>query len=122
MSTITDNENIHIYEVRYIFCAQCDREVELEDAQKDDGDLLCRRCHRQATGRSAWDDGKIRGDRRIDDTDPDVRRVAQLLHSNESMHMHEWIEADVCAYCALRASRAVRALRPQPEPTSEDHT
>lgn len=102
---------IHTYTVEFIYCQCCDREVELNDSHEHGGERLCGECHRRATHKTAWTDGKIRGDRRIDHADPAVRRIAETLHRNESMHMHEWIDMDVCAYCALRASRAVRQLR-----------
>jgi len=55
---------------------------------------------------SAWNDPKIVGDPRIADTHAHVRRVAEYLHNNESLHMHQDISDVVCVYCALRASRA----------------
>lgn len=39
-----------------------------------------------------------------------VDAIAKFLHFNESMHMHEDIEAECCAYCWLRAGKAIRAL------------
>ncbi|GAA0705032.1 hypothetical protein GCM10010193_70090 [Kitasatospora atroaurantiaca] len=51
-----------------------------------------------------------------------VRAVAENLHYNESMHMHEQIEAtEPCSYCWLRAGRSVRVMRQfesQPTPAS----
>jgi hypothetical protein len=58
--------------------------------------------------RGTWDDPAIVNDPRIDDDDPVVRAVAQMLHGNESMHMHEYISSEICAYCALRTSRVLR--------------
>lgn len=55
-----------------------------------------------------WADPRIMGDNRIDHNDPVVRRVAEMLHNNESLHMHEYIRGVVCPYCALRASRVIR--------------
>lgn len=41
-----------------------------------------------------------------------VRVVAEKLHYNESMHLHEGSERkEPCSYCWLRAGKAVRALR-----------
>lgn len=43
-----------------------------------------------------------------------LRQVAQKLHYNESMHMHDDIESkDPCRYCWLRAGRALAAAREQ---------
>lgn len=39
-----------------------------------------------------------------------VDAIADFLHFNESLHMHEDIEAKCCAYCWLRAGKAIRAL------------
>lgn len=61
--------------------------------------------------RGTWDDPAIVDDSRIDHGDPLVRRVAEHLHNNESMHMHWYVGAFVCPYCALRASRAVKLVR-----------
>lgn len=58
--------------------------------------------------RGTWGDPAITGDPRIDDRDPLVRRVAEMLHSNESLHMHEYIPEVICPYCALRTSRVLR--------------
>ena len=57
-----------------------------------------------------WDSLEIVGDTRIDQDDPRVRIVGEYLHHGESIHLHKDIDAEVCAYCALRASRAVRVL------------
>lgn len=58
--------------------------------------------------RGTWEDPAIVNDPRIDDHDPTVRAVAQMLHGNESMHMHQDIPAVICVYCALRTSRVLR--------------
>lgn len=58
--------------------------------------------------KGTWDDPAIVSDGRIDLEDPQVRAVAERLHGNESMHMHEHIGAVICAYCALRTSRVLR--------------
>ncbi|HEV3370491.1 MAG TPA: hypothetical protein VG074_13080 [Acidimicrobiales bacterium] len=34
--------------------------------------------------------------------------MAERLHGNESMHLHEYIPATICPYCALRTSRVLR--------------
>ncbi len=57
-----------------------------------------------------WSDPKIINDARIDDDDPRVRAAAQSLHNNESYHLHQDIQDQVCIYCALRASRVVSIL------------
>lgn len=56
----------------------------------------------------AWGRQQIVTDPRIDHEDAVVRRVAEMLHSNESMHLHIDISDAVCVYCALRASRVLR--------------
>lgn len=61
-----------------------------------------------ATKRGTWDDPAIVGDPRIDHENPTVRAVAQKLHGNESMHLHEYVGSIICPYCALRASRVLR--------------
>lgn len=61
-----------------------------------------------ATKKGTWDDPAIVGDPRIDHENPTVRAVAEHLHSNESMHLHEHIRSGVCVYCALRTSRVLR--------------
>lgn len=58
--------------------------------------------------KGTWDDPAIIDDKRVDHENPLVRAVAQRLHSNESMHMHSYIEGVICPYCALRASRVLR--------------
>ena len=58
--------------------------------------------------KGTWDDPAIMNDPRIDHTDPLVRAVAEKLHGNESMHLHEYISAAICPYCALRTSRVLR--------------
>lgn len=63
------------------------------------------------TKRGTWDDPAIVDDPRIDDQDPLVRKVAQMLHGNESMHLHENIPSEICTYCALRTSRVLRWSR-----------
>jgi predicted transcriptional regulator len=60
------------------------------------------------TKKGTWDDPAIVNDGRIDHENPTVRAVAEKLHANESMHMHEQIPAVICAYCALRTSRVLR--------------
>lgn len=60
------------------------------------------------TKKGTWDDPAIVGDPRIDHENPIVRAVAEQLHANESMHLHEQIPADICVYCALRTSRVMR--------------
>jgi hypothetical protein len=61
--------------------------------------------------RGTWSDPAIIDDPRIDHDDPTVRAVAERLHSNESMHMHQHIGAAICVYCALRTSRVLRWAR-----------
>lgn len=39
-----------------------------------------------------------------------VDAIAPFLHRNESLHMHEDIGKTCCAYCWLRAGKAVMAL------------
>lgn len=39
-----------------------------------------------------------------------VDAIAPFLHHNESLHMHEDIGESCCAYCWLRAGKAVMAL------------
>lgn len=63
------------------------------------------------TLRGTWDDPAIVSDPRIDHEDALVRAVAERLHSNESMHMHDYIQATICPYCALRTSRVLRWAR-----------
>lgn len=64
-----------------------------------------------ARQRGTWDDPAITEDKRIPHEDPLVRKIAEALHRNESMHMHRYISSVVCPYCALRASVAVRMVR-----------
>jgi len=64
-----------------------------------------------ARQRGTWDDPAITEDKRIPYQDPLVRKIAEALHRNESMHMHWYISSVVCPYCALRASVAVRMVR-----------
>lgn len=61
-----------------------------------------------AVTRGTWDDPAIVQDPRIDHENPVVRKVAEKLHGNESMHLHEYIGSTICPYCALRASRCLR--------------
>ena len=60
------------------------------------------------TERGTWGDPAIINDPRIDHEDPTVRAVAEKLHGNESMHMHEYISSEICVYCALRTTRVLR--------------
>lgn len=39
-----------------------------------------------------------------------VDAIALFLHHNESLHMHEDVGAACCAYCWLRAGKAILAL------------
>lgn len=64
-----------------------------------------------AQQRGTWDDPAIVDDQRIPHEDPLVRKIAEALHRNESMHMHWYVGSVVCPYCALRASVAVRMVR-----------
>ena len=64
-----------------------------------------------AEQRGTWDDPAITGDQRIPHEDPLVRKIAERLHRNESMHLHWYVASIVCPYCALRASHAVRVVR-----------
>jgi hypothetical protein len=57
-----------------------------------------------------WQDREITSDTRIDHEDPRVRSVAERLHRNESTHLHLHISENVCVYCALRATHAVREI------------
>lgn len=59
------------------------------------------------TKKGTWDDPAIVDDPRIDHEDHSMRSVAQRLHSNESVHMHEYINSVICPYCALRTSRVL---------------
>ncbi len=61
-----------------------------------------------STKKGTWNDPAIIGDRRIDHENETVRAVAERLHSNESMHLHECVSSTICPYCALRASRVLR--------------
>lgn len=58
--------------------------------------------------RGTWDDPAIVGDTRIDHENELVRTVAERLHSNESMHLHESVSSVICPYCALRTTRVLR--------------
>lgn len=60
------------------------------------------------TLKGTWKDAAIVNDPRIDDENDTVRAVAERLHGNESMHLHEYISSVICPYCALRASRVLR--------------
>lgn len=60
--------------------------------------------------RGTWLDSEITNDPRIADSDPVVREAAMALHRNESMHLHWYIDRDVCPYCALRASLVVAVI------------
>lgn len=64
-----------------------------------------------AEWRGTWDDVNIVNDERIPHQDPLVRKIAEALHRNESMHLHWYVSSVVCPYCALRASVAVRMVR-----------
>ena len=64
-----------------------------------------------STQRGTWDDDAIVHDQRVPHDDPLVRKIAEALHRNESMHMHWYVGGVVCPYCALRASTAVRVVR-----------
>jgi hypothetical protein len=64
-----------------------------------------------AEQRGTWDDPDIVKDDRIPHEDALVRKIAEALHRNESMHLHWYISSVVCPYCALRASVAVRMVR-----------
>ena len=59
---------------------------------------------------AGWDTPEIAEDARINRDDPRVRVAAELLHRGESIYHHRDITAQVCVYCALRASRIVRFL------------
>lgn len=56
---------------------------------------------------------QIVGDNEIE-TLSQIKEVAQKLHANESIHMHQYgKEKDncgACSYCLLRAGRAIRAI------------
>ncbi len=41
-----------------------------------------------------------------------VQEIAQHLHYNESLHMHDDVGSDEpCSYCWLRAGKALQAIR-----------
>lgn len=41
-----------------------------------------------------------------------VRAIAEALHANESLHMHEGTSSpEPCSYCWLRSGQALRAMR-----------
>jgi hypothetical protein len=58
--------------------------------------------------KGTWDDPAIVDDPRIDHLNLTVRAVAQQLHSNESLHLHNYVSSVICPYCALRTSRILR--------------
>lgn len=58
--------------------------------------------------RGTWNDPAIVSDPRIDHHDATIRAVAERLHANESMHMHLYVQAPICVYCALRTTRVLR--------------
>jgi hypothetical protein len=60
------------------------------------------------TKKGTWDDPAIVDDPRIDHLNPTVRAVAEKLHGNESMHLHEYVSSPICPYCALRTTRVLR--------------
>ena len=74
-----------------------------------------------AERRGTWDDPAIVDDSRVEHMDPIVRKIAESLHRNESMHLHQYVASQVCPYCALRASRAARVYR-QASATSTNGT
>lgn len=63
------------------------------------------------TKKGTWEDPAIIDDPRIDHENIVVRAVAERLHGNESMHLHEYVSSIICPYCALRTSRVVRWAR-----------
>jgi hypothetical protein len=41
-----------------------------------------------------------------------VRHIAEHLHANESLHMHDVTEGrEPCSYCWLRAAKSIQALQ-----------
>lgn len=60
--------------------------------------------------RNTWTDERIIGHPFVDADDESVRRAAENIHANESLHRHDPSGA-VCVYCAIVASRAGRVMR-----------
>jgi hypothetical protein len=62
--------------------------------------------------KGSWEDPQIINDSRIDHEDETVRKVAERLHANESMHRHPNVGDPICVYCALVTSRVLRWANP----------
>lgn len=64
----------------------------------------------KAGAHNSWSDARIVQHSEVIANDPAVRKAAEFIHRNESLHRHD-PRGEVCVYCAINASRAARVLR-----------
>lgn len=69
--------------------------------------LACHDCFPELF-HDGWASKRITEHPDIDHENPTVRELAELLHRSESSHMHDNPQDVTCAYCALRATKAMR--------------